>query len=102
MFQHTIQVSYLTSDQFGELIEERSYRGTLRAMAEAIPPTSPDLPEYLTRKETAKTLRISLVTLHEWTKAGTLQSLTVRGRIRYRRADVVMSLREVTNSKTKR
>lgn len=104
MHQHIQQVANITPDQFGELIEERAYRGTLKALAEATPfaPAPSDLPEFLTRKETALLLRISLVSLHGWSKNGVLQSLSVHGRIRYRRVDVLACLHEVKNGKTKR
>lgn len=101
MFQQ-ITISNLNPDQFGELVEERSFQGALRALAKATPPTPPDQPEYLTRKEAAKLLRISLVSLHNWSKEGSLQSLTLNGRIRYRRTDVLAALNEVKNGRTKR
>lgn len=81
-----------------------SFRAVVRAeLANYTPPapTHPDLPEFLTRKETAKLLRISLVTLHEWTKANVVQSNDVNGRIRYRRDHVLPLIKEVDTLKYK-
>ena len=41
-------------------------------------------PEYLTRKETANKLHISLVTLNRLTNDGTLQSFKIGGRVLYK------------------
>jgi len=52
-----------------------------------------EMPEFLTRHEVAKLLRISLVTLHEWDKAGTIpKKITVNGRVRYRRDEILAVL----------
>lgn len=70
-------------------------REAVRAeLATYTPPTpAPQLPEYLTRHETAELFRISLVTLHEWDRAGTIpKKITVNGRIRYRRDEILATL----------
>ncbi|KAB7731429.1 helix-turn-helix domain-containing protein [Rudanella paleaurantiibacter] len=95
----TVTQIQVTPDQLTELV-----LGAVRSeLANYTPPAPahPDLPEYLTRKETAKLLRIALVTLHEWTKAGTLQSFNMNGRIRYRRDDVVNLIAQVDTLKYK-
>ncbi|GAB2564365.1 DNA-binding protein [Spirosoma areae] len=101
MFQHTIQISQLTPDQFGELVETRSYQGMKRALAEYTPP-APDgsnLPELLTRKQTSEHIGVSFTTLNEWSKdtderPAVLVPLKINGRVRYRRADVMAAFRE--------
>ena len=61
------------------------------------------LPEYLTRHETAKLYRISLVTLHEWDKAGTIpKKITVNARIRYRRDEILATLETAKQLKHKK
>ena len=51
MFQQ-IQVSSLTPDQFGELIEARAYNGTMRALADYTPESKGlDLPDLMTRRQ---------------------------------------------------
>lgn len=44
--------------------------------------------DYLTRKETAQILRVTLPTLYDWTKRGYLQSYRMGSRIRYKRSEV--------------
>lgn len=100
MQQQFIQIANLTPDQFTEAI-----RGALRTELAVMgigQPTPKADPDYLTRKETAVLLRISLVTLHKLSKQGVLQSLMVNGRIRYRRTEVLAAVKEVKNEKTKR
>lgn len=66
-------------------------------------PTTPEpLPEYITRKETAEILGISLVTLNDWTKNGTIPASRIGSRIRYLRADVYNSLKQVETLKYRR
>lgn len=44
--------------------------------------------DFLTRKETAQILRVTLPTLYDWTKRGYLQSYRMGSRIRYKRSEV--------------
>ncbi|MEI8204639.1 MAG: helix-turn-helix domain-containing protein [Bacteroidota bacterium] len=66
-------------------------------------PTTPEPnPEYITRKETAEILGISLVTLNDWTKNGTIPAQRIGTRIRYKRTDIYNSLKEVETLKYRR
>ena len=56
----------------------------------------------LTRRETAEMLGISLVTLHEWTKNGTIQGTRVGTRVRYRYSDIEAALKDIRNIKYQR
>ncbi|AYQ31087.1 AlpA family transcriptional regulator [Runella sp. SP2] len=61
------------------------------------------LPEYLTRRETANLFRISLMTLYEWDKKRLIpQKVTVNGRVRYRRDEVLATLENANKFKHKR
>lgn len=51
-------------------------------------------PEYLTRKETAKKLHISLVTLNRLTNDGTLKSFKIGGRVLFKSEDVNQAISE--------
>jgi len=51
--------------------------------------------ELLTREETAKLLKISLVTLNCWTKAQRIRSYRIGSRIYYKDKDIQMALKEV-------
>jgi excisionase family DNA binding protein len=55
---------------------------------------------FLTRSETADLLRITLPTLHNWTKDGLLPSYKIGGRVLYKRKEVFDSL-ELKASKGK-
>lgn len=57
---------------------------------------------YLGRVEVAEMLKISLPTLNEWSKAGTLQSYRIGNRILYKSQEVEGSLTAVKNLKYKR
>ena len=49
-------------------------------------------PDFLTRHETAQRLKISLPTLHLWTRTGTLQGYRIQGRVLYKSNEVDLSL----------
>lgn len=61
-----------------------------------------DQPEYLTRKEVARFLKISLPTLHEWSKQGLLQSYRIGNRILYKSVEIQNSVQKVMNGKYKK
>jgi hypothetical protein len=71
---------------FGEVVEEK-----LRQFkSELSKPTSTK--EYLSRAEVCKVLKISLSTLHSYSKSGILQKYHVGGKILYKSAEVESSL----------
>ena len=51
--------------------------------------------EYITRKETAKILGVSLPTLNEWTKKGIIQGYRISSRVRYKKDEILSSLNKV-------
>ena len=55
------------------------------------------LPEdnYISRKDTAQLLNISLVTLSTWTKKSLLKSYKIGSRVLYKKSEVIESLRGV-------
>lgn len=61
------------------------------------PSQSLNLPDFLTRKESAKLLRISLVTLHSWSRniddrPAIITPIRINGRVRYKRDEVLALL----------
>lgn len=48
--------------------------------------------EYLTRREAAHLLGVSLPTLNEWSKNGTVKGYRIASRVRYKRAELEQSL----------
>lgn len=61
-----------------------------------------DNPEYLSRKEVAKLLKISLTTLNDWSKQGIVQSYRIGNRVLYKRNEIESSISKVKNIKYKR
>ncbi|MEB2787335.1 helix-turn-helix domain-containing protein [Algoriphagus persicinus] len=53
----------------------------------------------LTRKETADKLKISLVTLNDWTKRGLIQSYLLGGRVFYKQSEIENSLHRTKSIK---
>jgi excisionase family DNA binding protein len=51
--------------------------------------------EYLSRKEAAQLLSISLPTLNEWTKTGLVQGYRIASRVRYKRHELETSLSKI-------
>lgn len=48
----------------------------------------------LTRKETTAFLKISLATLHRWTKDGLLRSYSLGGKVYYKQHELLHALKE--------
>jgi len=79
----------------GEVIREQ--------LQTVIPKPTPEKPPYLlTRKDVAEKLRITLVTVDKYTKAGILQSYRIGGQIRYKANEVEKAFQAVKNAKYKR
>lgn len=55
-------------------------------------PTTPEpsetTPGYITRREVANLFKITLVTVHDWTRKGLLQAYKIGNRVYYKRAEV--------------
>jgi excisionase family DNA binding protein len=56
-------------------------------------------PEYLTRKEVAKILKVSLVTLTDWNKKGVLKPYRLGNLIRYKRVELDQALISINSKK---
>lgn len=61
--------------------------------------SEPAQDEYLTRKQTASKLQVSLVTLHQWTKTGTLKGYRIGARVRYKLIEVEHALKAMRTIK---
>lgn len=68
-----------------------------------IKPQEPQIPqvEFLTRKETSNLLKVSLVTLHQWTKTGLIQGYRISGRIRYKSTEIESALQAMQTIKNR-
>lgn len=57
--------------------------------------STPQQSDILNRKEAAKLLGISLVTLNQWTKEGRVTGYRIASRIRYKRSELENSLSQI-------
>lgn len=58
--------------------------------------------EFITRKETAIILGISLPTLNDWTKRGLVIGYRIASRVRYKKAEIMESLTQINTLKYRR
>jgi excisionase family DNA binding protein len=58
--------------------------------------------DYLSRKEVAKLLKITLPTLHDWTKLGFLKSYKIGTRVLYKPGEVKEAVEKVSLIKHKK
>jgi excisionase family DNA binding protein len=56
---------------------------------------TPPQTEIVNRKEAAKLLGVSLVTLNQWTKEGLVTGYRIASRVRYKRAELENSLTQI-------
>lgn len=84
-----IYLNGLTTDQLSEMIRE-SLRNELGQLQPVVRPKSDS--KLLTRHETARRLRISLVTLTEWVNRGKIRAHKIGGRVLFRDSDVEEAL----------
>jgi len=83
--------------KMGLIVEEKLKRAVLEIRQNQKP-----LNEYWTRQETSERLKISLPTLNELTKDGTLKSYRIGGRVLYKSEEVHAALSHVSTTKFKR
>ena len=92
-----IYLSGLTADQLSEMIRE-SLRDELHQFRPARPKSET---KYLTRQETARRLRISLVTLTDWVNRGKICAHKIGGRVLFRDSDVEAALNQIVPIKNR-
>lgn len=86
-----IYLNGLTADQLSEMIRE-SLRDELQQLR---PLRQKSDTKYLTRQETARRLRISLVTLTDWVNRGKIRAHKIGGRVLFRESDVEAALNQI-------
>lgn len=91
----------LSTEELGQLIKKYIQEG-LVANTKQTTPDSFTSPVYLTRKEVATRLKISLPTLNQLTKTGVLAAYRIGGRVLYKEQEVVNSLTKILTHKYKR
>ena len=73
----------------------KDVRAELKSVIQNFQPIKPA--EYLTRKETAVLLKVSLVTLTDWNKKGILKPYRLGNLIRYKRTELDQALISINN-----
>jgi excisionase family DNA binding protein len=96
----SIAFSITTHEELREIIRTELINALESAKKEDV--VNNNLPSLITRKETSKLLNVSLTTLSNWSRKGILPATKVGTRIRYRKEDIVLALKEVRNLKFKR
>ncbi len=89
------QVFGITPDEFKDSILN-DVRAEIKSLAQYFQPTTP--PEYLTRQDVSKILKVSLVTLSDWNKKKILNPYRLGNLIRYKRSEIDLALIRI-NSK---
>jgi excisionase family DNA binding protein len=89
MKREIIQFESIDAEDFKDEI----IKGVVLALEDLILPLQKtDEDELLTRKETAKMLSVSLVTLGDWNKKNIIQSYRIGNLLRYKKSDVLKAL----------
>lgn len=89
MITKTIQIQELTVDELTEKIAEKllfKIENYLKQIAEK------DDDVLLTRLEVADYLKVSLTTIHHWSKNGILEPLRIGNRVYYKRKTIIDNL----------
>ena len=58
--------------------------------------------DWITRKEAASILRVSLPTIIEWSKAGTIPCYRIGSLVRYKRSEIDGALKQMRTSNSRR
>ncbi|MEW2921269.1 helix-turn-helix domain-containing protein [Muricauda sp. ANG21] len=87
-----IELRTFEKSDFDLALEEAFEKALKRAVKEFINPPKSNDSDMFSRKETAKFLRISLPTLHDWTKEGLIRAYRIGNRVLYKKADIDQAL----------
>lgn len=91
-------IIFTTPENLRELITAavRDELAGIKTTEQSVPPV-----EFLTRKETADRLKVSLVSLNQWTKTGLIQGYRISGRVRYKSNEVESALQAMQTIKNR-
>ena len=86
--QHFIQIECISVEQFkNELLAE------IKQLLETFNSLQMEQDEILSREQTAELLKISLVTLWDWTKKDIIPAYRIGNKVRYKKSEVLASLK---------
>lgn len=80
-----LKIIQVTPEELKDIISE-GLKAQIEELKNSQSGKDPD--ELLTRKETAKLLKINLATLWSWSKAGKIKSVGISNRVYYRRSAI--------------
>lgn len=89
MVKKQIQVEHMHADELTRTILD-GVEQKINAFEQRL--NSKEPPEFLDRKQVAKFLGISLVTVHDWSKKGVLLPFKIGNRIRFKREHILATL----------
>ena len=90
--QKSIQLLNLSTDELKEAILSE-LKPQLESLRQELRQQEPE--EYLTRKELAEKLKITLPTITDWSKKGILKSYRVGKLVRFKKSEVDKALKEI-------
>jgi excisionase family DNA binding protein len=91
-----------TIEEFVNILEARLTASIEQKILTVIQDKAERKETFLSRKEAAQSLGVSLSTLHTLSKEGVVQSYRLRGQIRYKESEIESALEQVKNLKYKR
>lgn len=94
-FLHNTPIGELKA-MMSEVIDEK-----LKCLLQTIPNPTDNRSEYLTRLEVCNLLKISLSTLHSYTKHGILQSYKVGGKVLFKSSEISIAVQKIQSLKYK-
>ena len=92
--QKITQLHNITPEELKQAIISE-IRIELKEISKKFQPVRP--PEYVTRKEAAKILKVSLVTIHDWNKKRILKPYRLGNLIRYKRTELDQALIDINS-----
>lgn len=86
--QHIIQIKNITLDELkNELLTD------IKQLIETLIQEPQKFDELLIRKQTADLLKISLVTLWDWTRKDIIPTYRIGNKVRYKKSEVLVSIK---------
>lgn len=96
MITKTIQIQEITVDELTNQVADKLLLKIEKYLKELAKKKNDEL---MTRVEAAKYLKISLTTVHHWTKHGILSSLRMGNRVYYKKQEIIDFLEKYRTGK---
>jgi excisionase family DNA binding protein len=94
MKTESLLIQGMNLDTLGQIL--KPFEAKINAISEAVLKLKPQSEEaILTRHETADLLRVSLVTLNDWTNKGILTAYRLGNRVYYKRSEIDAAMTQI-------